>query len=257
MKFTRAILACIVACQSLVAQAASTFDVASIKPSLPGVRPPDCNTLPGGVFVCHNVRIDFLLRLAFHLKYSTIKGAPAWLEETIDLDAKAEGGGELTQEELSTRLLTLFRERFGLVAHEGIVKETVWVLEQQAAGAKLKPSSQGTAASSQTGDEAWLFKGLTMQAFAASLATRPDVNARVIDNTGLIGQFDFAFPYVNAGGNGGASADNGVSPAVARRSASAYSSILDALLSVGLRLREEKRDTTVLVIDQIHRPSEN
>lgn len=240
---------------SLAADPVSKFDVAAIKPAMPGVRTPDCNTLPGGVFACHNVRIDFLLRLAFHLKYSTIKGAPAWLAEQIDLDAKAEHPGELTQEELPTPLLALFQERFGLVAHEEIIKETVWVLEQQPAGAKVKPSAPGTATSAQMGDEAWLFKGQTMEGFATSLATRPDVNARVINSTGLIGQFDFAFPYVS--GNGGAPGDNGVAPAVARRSASAYSSIFDALLAVGLRLREEKRDVAALVIDEIHRPSAN
>jgi uncharacterized protein (TIGR03435 family) len=257
MQFTGAILACIVACQALVAQSAAAFDVASIRPSPPGVHPLDCNTLPGGVFACHNVRIEGLFRMAFGFKFSTIKGAPPWFDELYDVNAKAEGAGEMTQAELATPLLALFRERFGLVVHEEAIKETVYVLEQQTTGAKLKPSSPGTALSAKGDDEAWLYKGETMRAFAASLATMPDIKARVIDNTGLVGQFDFALPYINAGGNGGAPVDPGVAPVIARRSAAAYSSIFDALLSIGLRLREEKRDTTALVIDQIHRPSEN
>jgi uncharacterized protein (TIGR03435 family) len=246
-----------IASLGLAADGVSEFDVASIKPSLPGVHPFDCNTLPGGVFACHNVPVGGLFRMAFGFKFSTIKGAPPWFDEIYDVNAKAEGAGEMTQAELATPLLALFRERFGLVVHEEAIKETVYVLEQQATGAKLKPSSPGTATSSKGGDEAWLYKGLTMRAFAAGLATMPDVNARVIDNTGLVGQFDFALPYVNAGGNGGAAVDPGVAPVIARRSAAAYSSIFDALLSIGLRLREEKRDATALVIDQIHRPSEN
>jgi uncharacterized protein (TIGR03435 family) len=257
VKFTGAILACIIGCQSLAAQGATTFDVASIKPSLPGVHPVDCNTLPGGVFACRNVRAEWLFRMAFGFKFSRIKGAPQWFDELYDVNAKAEGAGEMTLAEVATPMLALFQERFGLVVHEEAIKETVYVLEHQPKGAELKPSSPGTASSAKGSDEGWLFKGETMQALAASLAALPDVNARVIDNTGLVGQFDFALPYVIPSRNGGAPVDPGVAPVIARQSSATYSSIFDALLSIGLRLREEKRDATALVIDQIHRPTEN
>lgn len=230
-----------IASVGLAADIVSQFDVASIKPSQPGVYPLDCNTLQGGVFTCRHVRAEWLFRLAFGFKFSTIKGAPRWFDEVYDVNAKAEGAGEMTLAELATPMLALFRERCGLVVHEETIKETVYVLEQQPKGVELKPSSPGTAASAKVTDEGWLMKGETMQAFAASLARLPEVNARVIDNTGLAGQFDFGLPYIISRGNTGA----------------ADSSIFDALLSIGLRLREEKREATALVIDQIHKPSEN
>ena len=180
--------------------------------------------------------------MAFGFKFSTIKGTPRWFDELYDVNAKAEGAGEMTLAEVATPMLALFRERFGLVVHEEAVKETVYVLEQQPRGAELKPSAPGTASSAKGSDEGWLFKGETMQALAASLATLPDVNAHVIDNTGLGGRFDFALPYVIPGPNGGASVDPGVAPVIAREPSATCSSIFDALLSIGLRLGEEKRD---------------
>jgi uncharacterized protein (TIGR03435 family) len=253
MKFRGAILVCIAACQILAAQGAAAFDVASIRPSHPGKQPVRCDTLPGGRFVCHDVKAEFLLRLAFGPRTVTIKGAPSWLGDLYDLDAKAEGAGEMTTAELAPPLLALFRDRFGLVAHEETIQQTVYILEQQRSGAKVKPSAPGTEYSLKRSDENVLLKGETMAHFAGLMAARPDVNATVIDNTGLAGKFDFAFPYAN----GNVPADPTATPEVAKRTAAAYSSTFDALISIGLRLRPEKRDGTAMVIDQIHKPTEN
>jgi uncharacterized protein (TIGR03435 family) len=200
----KAALLVVIAIGSLgfTAEGASTFDVASIKPSLPDNQPVLCNTLPGGRFVCHNAKAEFLLRLAFGPKTITIKGAPSWLGDLYDLDAKAEGAGEMTDAELAPAMLALVRDRFGLVAHEETIQQTVYILEQQKSGAKLKPSAPGTEYSIKRSDENVLLKGETMADFAGLMARRPDVNATVVDNTGLAGKFDFTFPYVNVGGNG-------------------------------------------------------
>jgi uncharacterized protein (TIGR03435 family) len=239
------------------ADGVSQFEVASIKPSPPGVRQPDCSTLPGGLFTCHNIQLKYLLRLAMGPKISETKGAPSWLDEFYDIDAKVASEKEMTQAELVTPLLALFRERFGLVSHEEPVQETYYLLEQQTNGTKLKRSAPGTVLSLKNSEEAAFFQGETMPALAARLSTRRDVNARVIDRTGLVGQFDFALPYVSADGNGGALVDPGNSPVLTRRLAAAYASTFDSLLSIGLRLRAGKRDGSAFVIDEIHRPTEN
>ena len=94
-----------------------------------------------------------------------------------------------------------------------------------------------------------------MADFAGLLARRPDVNTTVINNTGLAGKFDFTFPYINIAGNGTAPAD--ARPEVVKRTAAAVSSTFDAVNSIGLRLRPQKREGTAVVIDQIHRPTDN
>lgn len=238
---------------ALAGDGASEFQVASIKPSSPGFRQPDCKTLPGGLYTCHNVQLKYLLRFAIGPKFSETRGAPSWFDDAYDIDAKIESDKEMTQGEVLAPLLALFRERFGLVAHEEATQETFYLLEQQPAGAKLKPSAPGTEPSITNGDEASLFKGETMPTLAARLGTLLDINARVVDNTGLVGQFDFALPYVYAG----APVDAGTPPVIARRLAAAYSSTFDAVLSIGLRLRAAKRDGAAFVIDQIHKPTDN
>jgi uncharacterized protein (TIGR03435 family) len=235
---------------AFAAEGPSMFDVAAIKPSPPGDQPVRCDTLPGGRFVCHNVKAIFFVRLAF--RTAAIKSAPSWLEDLYDLDAQAEGGGEMTQAELAPAMLALLHDRFGLVAHAETVPQTVYILEQQKSGAKVKPTAPGTEYSIKRSDENVLYKGETMAHFAGLMGARPDVNATVIDNTGLEGKFDFTFPYI-----GNAPADSAVSPEAAKGIAAGYSSTFDALISIGLRLKPEKRDGTVWVIDQIHRPSEN
>ena len=252
MKLTVALL--VTSVVGLAADDITTFEVATIKLSPPGFRQPDCSTLPGGLFRCHNIQLKYLLRLAIGPRFSTTKGVPAWFDDAYDIDAKIASDKEMSQAELPAPVLALFQERFGLVAHEEAVQETYYVLEQQAGGSKLKPSAPGTVLSIKPGDEAAVFTGETMDAFAARLGTLPDVNARVIDNTGLVGPFDFALPYVN---DGVLPADSSVSPNIARRLASAYASTADAVQSIGLRLRAAKRDGTAFVIDEVHRPTEN
>jgi uncharacterized protein (TIGR03435 family) len=241
---------------ALAAQGPSAFEVASIKPSQPNEKFA-CDSLPGGRFVCHQVYLRFLLNLAFGSRPVSMKGAPAWLDEPYDIDAKAEGAGEMTNEELAAPLLALFRDRFGLVAHEETIQQTVYFLERQKSGLKLRPSAPETGYSATRSDEGVLIKGETMGHFAGTLEHWSDVNATVIDDTGLAGKFDFTFPYINVGGNGNAPAAGSVAPDAAKRFAAAYSSTFDALNTVGLRLRPEKRDATALVIDQIHKPTGN
>jgi len=64
MKFTGAILAFIAGCQSLAAQGAAGFDVASIRPSQPDSQKFVADTLPGGRFAGRNITTRFLVTLA-------------------------------------------------------------------------------------------------------------------------------------------------------------------------------------------------
>jgi uncharacterized protein (TIGR03435 family) len=256
MNFKAALLVGIaIGCLGVRAEGASEFEVASIKPSAPGNQRQACKALPGGLFVCHNASVEFLLRLALGYVPVAIKGAPSWLGDRYDLDAKVEGAGKMTEEELAPPMLALFRDRFGLLAHQETIQQNVYILEQTKSGAKLKPSAPGTGYSFKRSNENVLLMGETMELFAAFLERRPDVNATVIDNTGLEGKFDFTFPYINGGGNE-VPAD-AAPEEVAKRTAASVSSTFDAVNLIGLRLRSEKRDGTALVIEQIHRPTEN
>jgi len=233
---------------------ATVFDVVSIRPSRPNTQRASCKVLPGGrLFACHNVTVELLLRLALTYEPVTIKGAPSWFGDLYDVDAEVEG--KITEDELAAPMLSLFRDRFGLVSHEEAVQQSVYILEQVKPGVKLKPSAPGTEYSFKRSDENVVLKGETMEHFSGLLGRRPDVNTTVIDQTGLAGKFDFTFPYIGAGNPTEPPAD--ATPEVVKRTTAALSSTFDAVNSIGLRLRPEKRNGTALVIDQIHRPTEN
>jgi len=243
-----------ICCLWFPADGASVFDVASIKPSKPGAQRASCKVLPGGhLFVCHNVTVELLLRLTLSYVPAAIKGAPSWLGDLYDVDARTES--EITEDELATPMLALFRDRFGLVAHEETVQQTVYILEQAKSGAILNPSAPGTEYSFTRSDEKVVVKGETMEHFSGLLGRRPDLNALVIDKTGLAGKFDFTFPYISAGNPRDLPAD--ATPEIVKRTEAAVTSTFDAVGAIGLRLRPEKRDGTALVIEQLHKPTEN
>jgi uncharacterized protein (TIGR03435 family) len=258
MKYAGAILALIVSCQSLAAQGAAAFDVASIRPSQPDNKKFDAETLPGGRFVGHNMTARFLVNVAYGPERVTIIGAPKWFDEPYDIDAKAGGAGEMTDAELAIPVLALLRDRFGLVSHEETFQQNVYFLEQRKSGAKMTPSAPGTEYSAKRTADGVLFNGETIAHFALSFTHQPDIQAPVVDNTGLVGKFDFFFPWlhVSQGGDAVGPAPE-VTPEVAKRLEAAYSSTFDAVRSVGLELRPGKRAATAVVIDQVHRPSEN
>jgi uncharacterized protein (TIGR03435 family) len=110
---------------------------------------------------------------------------------------------------------------------------------------KSKPSAPGTERSIWRSEESVLVREETMADFAGLLSRRPDVNAIVIDNTGLAGRFDFTIPYVDVGGNGKCS---GWCDARNREAhVAAVSLTFEAVNSIGLRLiKPEKRNRTGL-----------
>jgi uncharacterized protein (TIGR03435 family) len=97
MKSTGALLVFILGCQSLAAQGAAAFDVASIRLSQPDKQKFAAETLPGGRFAGHNVTTRFLVNVAYGPKQVTIIGAPDWFDELYDINARVDGADEMTK----------------------------------------------------------------------------------------------------------------------------------------------------------------
>lgn len=238
-----------------VAQNVSKFDVASVKPSQPGNKS-DCNSLPGGRFACHNIPAINLLVMAFadqpltpKGRFPKIKGAPSWMnDQQYDIDAIAEGAGEMSAVQVARHLLVLFQERFGLVAHLETVQEGGFSLEQEGSGAKFKPSAPDAVYAARRLPDGVIFTAATMQILAATAGNRSDVRAAVIDNTGLDGKYDFKYRYNYAAAE---------APEDVTKKPDGGTSTFDALEELGLRLVPTKVTVSVIVIDQIHKPTEN
>lgn len=105
---------------TLLAQSPKAFDVASMKPTDPALvraTPLRLDTLPGGRFVARNIALRVLIAFAWNVRDQNLSGAPAWFEDTYDIDAVAAGAGEMSADELRPEVISLLQDRMKLAAH--------------------------------------------------------------------------------------------------------------------------------------------
>jgi uncharacterized protein (TIGR03435 family) len=170
------------------------------------------------------------------------------MNDPYDIDAMAEGAGEMSFIQVAHPLLALFQERFGLVANLETVQENGFSLERDRSGTKLKPSASDAVYSTRRLTDGVIFTAATMQTLAAVVGSRSDVNGPVIDNTGLDGKYDFKYSYNYAAVE---------TPADGPKQPEGGNSTFTALEELGLRLVPTKVALSLIVIEQIHRPTEN
>src|SRR5438552_14322642 len=69
-----------------------SFEVASIKPSRPGLRESVSNG-PGGRFAANNVTLKMMIGFAYRLRLDQVLGGPAWITDNQwDIEARAGDG---------------------------------------------------------------------------------------------------------------------------------------------------------------------
>jgi uncharacterized protein (TIGR03435 family) len=103
------------------APAATTFEVASIKPNPSGDFRRGIGPGPGGRFSAINVPLRDLMTFAYGIPTAfanlQIVGGPAWIEnEKFDVDARAPGG-VLPPAQVGAMVRALLEDRFKLVVH--------------------------------------------------------------------------------------------------------------------------------------------
>ena len=169
--------------------AAPAFEVATIKPTELDAKAGRYITMQGtNRFVAKYYTLKLLIAAAYDLSPKVISGGAAWVDdEHFDIEAVTPG---------DTRP-ALLSERFKLSFHREAKEFSIYALEVDKGGAKLKVS---TAAAS---DPAQLIstvypparihlpaKNATMSDFT-SLMQRALLDRPVVDRTGLTGRFDF------------------------------------------------------------------
>src|SRR6185312_6413430 len=134
------------------APSASSFDVASVKPSNPASHG---MTLSGDLsrFTIHNVTIRFLISLAYNVKDFQVPGGPGLLDsERFDIEATyganpPERQGRLTfmtiqaDPGVRSRLQSLLADRFHLVVRHETKELPAYSLDIGKNGSKLKAST--------------------------------------------------------------------------------------------------------------------
>jgi uncharacterized protein (TIGR03435 family) len=233
---------------------AQTFEAADVKPNKSGESRMMVDFQAGGRFVAHNVPMEVLIGLAYHLRPEYVQGGPGWLSsERYDVVAK--GSQTASPDELQLMVRNLLVERFKLAAHTNVAPMPAYALVTAKNGSKLQPSDAGALSEQRCvpgeGDPAEkhvVCRRLSMAVFAATLqelAPR-DLNVPVVDQTGLKGTFDFKLDWTPTLRTPVSDAAPGTT-------------IFDAVeRQLGLKLENRKLPLPVLVVDSVERvPIEN
>jgi uncharacterized protein (TIGR03435 family) len=261
------------------------FDIADVKlaaplnpsqPMLSGIR-----MQPGGRFTCTGCPLRMLLQRAFNSNNNELLAAvPAGIEAIrVDVIAKASSdeaiGPLIDPEALAPLVRNLLVSRFKMTYHEEERPVTAYsLIADKPKMKKADPDSRifcrrGQAApGSPPGSQTLTCQNATMAFFAEQLSQgNPGLSWPVLNATGLEGGWDFALTYsflppalLNAAGRGGAPGGDG--PPGALPSASdpngGYTVFEAVDKQLGLKLKAEKRNEKVIVIDHLESaPTEN
>jgi uncharacterized protein (TIGR03435 family) len=223
-----------------------TFEVASIKPFVEGKEEAHGMGIRASGNQVHVKRLTLagLVGYAYSRQAYEISGGPAWAEkEQFNIDAKAPGNDEPSQDDIREMMGALLTERFHLKFHEATKSMPVYALVVSKKGLKMKPGQPDAPPRYQmSGRVSAIIEGTNSP--LAVLARNLQYNGAgrpVVDQTGLKGGFDYKLEF---------------SPPTATdaEGPSLFTAIQEQL---GLKLVPAKAPVRVLVIDEATRPSLN
>ncbi len=232
----------------IASAAPPAFSVASIHPSAASVQfehDGKTETTPGTVTM-RDVLVSTCIKWAYGVQDSQISG-PEWIgTERYDILAKADGPA--TDEQMKLMMQALLKERFGLSFHRQAKDLSSYVLTVAKGGHKLKEAAADEKMSRTNTAISTVAKAISMREFADFLAG--PLKMPVVDATGLTGRYDFVLDFTRyiPGGEQAMKVSyddtNGI--------------VIAALLGeLGLKVESKKESVEVLVIDNVHRPSDN
>jgi uncharacterized protein (TIGR03435 family) len=236
------------------ADADPSFEVATIKPSPPD-EPGKLFGMRGGRFSTVNTTLLDLIKFAYDLQDKQVVGAPAWATtDKYDIAAQPDIPGSPSRTQLGNMVKKLLANRFQLKFHMDQKEMSAYVLTVGKTGPKLKKSE-----SDPNAGGGLFFQGLgnlnvtnsDMPAFCA-LMQAAVMDRPVVDQTGLVGKFDFRLKWTpdetQFGGSVPPPSDTADAPPPL------FVAIQEQL---GLKLDAGKARVPVVVIDNIAKPSGN
>jgi uncharacterized protein (TIGR03435 family) len=244
------------ALKPMAADANPAFEVATIKPTQPGVVG-TVITIKGRQLFTINTSLHYLIAFAYDVQGRQIIGAPSWAEnDKFDIVGQPDTDGQPNVRQMKVMFQKLLADRFKLAFHRDKRELPVYAITVVKGGPKLT-KSQGD----PNGLPGIGFPRLgVMPAINANLGEVANVlqsvvlDRPVIDQTGITGRFDFTltwtpddfqFPGVQR------------SPAIVDPTATAPNLFTAIQEQLGLRLESTRAQAEVLVIDRAEKPTEN
>jgi uncharacterized protein (TIGR03435 family) len=241
----------------MAADANPSFDVATIKPSKPGTPGRLFRIQPGHLSTI-NTTLSSLIGFCYGVHPRQIIGAPAWVEtEKYDLNGKPDGEGQPSVDQWKAMMQKLLADRFQLKFHHEKKELPVFALVVAKTGPKVTKSE-----GDPNGAPSLLFRGLgtlpvrnaTMADFASVMQSAV-LDRPVVDQTGLVGRFDFVLTWTPDETQ--FASVGGVPPAPTDKPDAPPDLFTAIQQQAGLKFEASKAPVDVMVIDRVEKPSEN
>jgi uncharacterized protein (TIGR03435 family) len=242
------------------ANANPSFEVATIKPSLPN-RPGKNAGFRGGHYMSRNTNVNDLIALTYGLHAKQIVGGPDWFgTDLYDIVGKPDAEGIPNETQIKTMLKKLLAERFKLTFHHDKRELSVYVISVAGGGPKITKSTSDPNALPTFGFRGLgdlLVTNMTMTDFAiwmqAGVMDKP-----VVDQTELSGRYDFQLKWTPDESQFAQFRGTGWVVPPPTNDPNAPPSLYTAMQEqLGLKMGTAKLADDVIVIDHAEKPSEN
>jgi uncharacterized protein (TIGR03435 family) len=250
---------------------ATKFEVASIKPAEPANGAIFLRTFRGR-FLATDIPLDVLIDNVYHLNPVQLEGLPSWAKSRryniqAVMPPEAAHLPPRQNSQLQLRMLqSLLADRFDLKVHWATKILPVYDLVLAKGGPKMKlwsdadPHKPGACRFEAASYTAW---GNSSSQIAWNLIQF--AGRKVIDKTGLTGQYDFDLTWTpwqsrasGMGGNSGFDGHQGAGGATAPAAVSPGLSIFAAIQQqLGLKLKPARGPVKALVVDHVELPTPN
>ena len=243
--------------KTMAANAPLTFEVATIKPSVPNA-PGKLFTVKGPDVFTLNTTLSDLMTMAYEVHINQIAGGPSWFEnDKFDIQGRPSAEGIPNTDQLRGLMRSLLAERFKLTTHNEKKEMPAYVLTVGTGGPKMTANT-----ANPNGLPGLFFKSLGQMAvtnanmgqFAGALQGAV-LDRPVVDRTGLQGRFDFTLTWT---------ADDsqfrsfGPRPPSGPPADNAPPGLFTAIQEqLGLKLERGNAPVDVIVIDRVEKPSDN
>jgi len=246
--------------KSMPADAKPSFDVATIKPSVPN-RPGKGFGYDGHHFRTVNTNVNDLIAFAYDLHSKQIIGAPDWFgTDLFDIEGVPDIEGRPSHKQMQMMVEKLLTDRFKLAFHRDKRELSVYIVTVAPGGPKLTETTSGPNDPSGfqlrgLGD--LIVRNLTIAGFSTWMQSGV-MDKPVVDQTGLSKRYDFNLKwtpdesqFVQFRGTGAVVPPPPDDP---NAPPSLYTAIQE---QIGLKIGPGKAPDDVMVIDHAEKPSAN
>jgi uncharacterized protein (TIGR03435 family) len=231
----------------MAADAHPSFAVAVIKPHDPDVGGTEFNTIGDRVKI-RNQTVASMLSFAYAIHRHQIVDAPDWIfHDRYDVEGTTGTEGEPSLRQFQEMLQKLLGDRFQLKFHRQQRELPVYAIRLAKGGPKLNPTAHPDADPDQESNShgteiTQTYTNSSLPDFI--LAMQFFLDRPIVDQTGLLGHYDFTFHYT---GDEVRATDPNAPPGL-------FTAVQEQL---GLKFEPTKASVGVFVIDRVEPPSAN